>query len=236
MLSTTAFLAIAMQCAASIHPSTAFDVARVESGFNPYAIAEIVPKAGPSFGDQHIISHLPASRGDAEHILRRLSAQDRRYSVGLMQITSTNFRHYGVSATELLDPCTNLSVFEHILRDCYRRGGTLKRALSCYYSGNFSTGQQPETAFSGTSYIQRIGYPPGSSRYAVPGTREDKSSVAVPLKTVPASDSSRHHVIWPGVVVRGVPAKLRQEKIFIAPFSAPSVRRSFSLSPREEEE
>lgn len=51
MLSTTAFLAIAMQCAASIHPSTAFDVARVESGFNPYAIAEIVPKAGPSFGD-----------------------------------------------------------------------------------------------------------------------------------------------------------------------------------------
>lgn len=89
MLSTTAFLAIAMQCAASIHPSTAFDVARVESGFNPYAIAEIVPKAGPSFGDQHIISHLPASRGDAEHILRRLSAQDRRYSVGLMQITST---------------------------------------------------------------------------------------------------------------------------------------------------
>lgn len=62
MLSTTAFLAIAMQCAASIHPSTAFDVARVESGFNPYAIAEIVPKAGPSFGDQHIISHLPASQ------------------------------------------------------------------------------------------------------------------------------------------------------------------------------
>lgn len=160
MLSTTAFLAIAMQCAASIHPSTAFDVARVESGFNPYAIAEIVPKAGPSFGDQHIISHLPASRGDAEHILRRLTAQDRRYSVGLMQITSTNFRHYGVSATELLDPCTNLSVFEHILRDCYRRGGTLKRALSCYYSGNFSTGNNlkrrfPERAISSESVIRR---------------------------------------------------------------------------------
>lgn len=47
MLSTTAFLAIAMQCAASIHPSTAFDVARVESGFNPYAIAEIVRRPAP---------------------------------------------------------------------------------------------------------------------------------------------------------------------------------------------
>lgn len=75
-----------------------------------------------------------------------------------MQITSTNFRHYGVTATDLLDPCTNLSVFERILIDCYRRGGTLKRALSCYYSGNFRTGQQTEAAFSGTSYVQRMGY------------------------------------------------------------------------------
>jgi type IV secretion system protein VirB1 len=45
MLSTTAFLAAAMQCAASVHPSTALDVARVESGFHPYAIAEICPAA-----------------------------------------------------------------------------------------------------------------------------------------------------------------------------------------------
>ena len=43
MLSTTVFLAAAMQCAASVHPSTALDVARVESGLNPYAIAEILP-------------------------------------------------------------------------------------------------------------------------------------------------------------------------------------------------
>ena len=188
MLSTTAFLAIAMQCAASIHPSTAFDVARVESGFNPYAIAEIVPKAGPSFGDQHIISHLPASRGDAEHILRRLSAQDRRYSVGLMQITSTNFRHYGVSARDLLDPCTNLSVFEHILTDCYRRGGSLKRALSCYYSGNFTTGQQAESAFNQTSYIQRIGY-------AVPSTREDRQR--------PTAEKLVPEIHYPAAVLRG---------------------------------
>ncbi len=44
MLSTSAFIALAMQCAASIHPDTAHEVARVESGFNPYAIAEIIPK------------------------------------------------------------------------------------------------------------------------------------------------------------------------------------------------
>lgn len=45
MLSTSTFLALAMQCAASVHPDTTHEVARVESGFNPYAIAEIIPKA-----------------------------------------------------------------------------------------------------------------------------------------------------------------------------------------------
>ncbi len=236
MLSTTAFLAAAMQCAASIHPSTALDVARVESGFNPYAIAEIIPKARKTSGVNPVISHLPASRAEAERIIRRLAVQDRRYSVGLMQITSTNFRHYGVTATDLLDPCTNLSVFERILSDCYRRGGSLKRALSCYYSGNFRTGQQPEAAFSGTSYLQRIGYAPGSPHYTVPGTREDKSTATVPPEAFPAGNASRPRVIWPSAVVRGVSAKLRQDNIAITPISAPSVRRSLSLSPREEEE
>lgn len=140
MLSTTVFLAAAMQCAASVHPSTALDVARVESGLNPYAIAEILPSG------KGMTSHFPASKDEAVSLTGRLAAQGRRYSVGLMQITSTNFRHYGVTASDLLDPCTNLSVFEHILTDCYHRGGSLKRALSCYYSGNFTTGQQPEPA------------------------------------------------------------------------------------------
>jgi type IV secretion system protein VirB1 len=205
MLSTTAFLAAAMQCAASIHPSTALDVARAESSFNPYAIAEIIPKATGTLENNNVISHLPATRERAEHIIRRLAAQGRRYSVGLMQITSTNFRHYGVTATDLLDPCTNLSVFERILSDCYQRGGTLKRALSCYYSGNFRTGLQPEAAFSGTSYLQRMGYVSASPRYAVPGTREDKSTTLTPLEAIPADKPSPPRVIWPGTVVRASP-------------------------------
>lgn len=236
MLSTTAFLAAAMQCAASIHPSTALDVAQVESGFNPYAIAEIIPKATGTLRDNNVISHQPASRDKAELIIRRIVAQGRRYSVGLMQITSTNFRHYGVTATDLLDPCTNLSVFERILSDCYQRGGSLERALSCYYSGNFRTGLQPEAAFSGTSYVQRMGYVSTSPRYAVPGTREDKSTTQTPLEAIPANKPSPPRLIWPGHVVRSIPAKLRQRKIAIAQTSTPSVRRSLSQSPREEQE
>ncbi|MCA5919115.1 lytic transglycosylase domain-containing protein [Pectobacterium brasiliense] len=188
MLSPTAFLAAVMQCAATIHPSTAFDVAKVESSFNPYAVAEIVPKEERAPDSVGVISHQPTSKQTAINIIKQVVARGRRYSVGLMQITSTNFRHYGVTANDLLDPCTNLSVFERILTDCYQRGGTLKRALSCYYSGNFDTGQQPESAFNQTSYIQRIGY-------AVPSTRED-----LKRSTTYKSTSDIH---YPTTVLRG---------------------------------
>ncbi|WP_413724819.1 lytic transglycosylase domain-containing protein [Sodalis sp. RH16] len=191
MLSTSVFLAAAMQCAASIHPDTALDVARVESGFHPYAVAEIVPVRERAPGSHGVISHRPATRNDALRLVRRLAAKQRRYSVGLMQITSTNFRQYGVSAADLLDPCTNLSVFERILTDCYRRGGTLKRALSCYYSGNFTTGQRPEPAFNHASYVQRIGY-------VVPSTRKDRQRPSA-LSTLPA-------IHYPPAVLRGEPA------------------------------
>lgn len=62
MLSPTAFMAAVMQCAATIHPSTASDVAKVESSFNPYAVAEIVPKKERKPGSVGIISHQPTSK------------------------------------------------------------------------------------------------------------------------------------------------------------------------------
>ncbi|EDP2298745.1 transglycosylase, partial [Salmonella enterica subsp. enterica serovar Enteritidis] len=57
MLSTSTFLALAMQCAASVHPDTTHEVARVESGFNPYAIAEIIPKVKRKPGDKGVVSY-----------------------------------------------------------------------------------------------------------------------------------------------------------------------------------
>ncbi|EAM4564534.1 type VI secretion protein [Salmonella enterica] len=234
MLSTPAFLAVAMQCAATIHPSTSLDVARVESGFNPYAIAEIVPKHERKPGDKGFITHIPKSKEDAVSITNQIEAKGRRYSVGLMQITSTNFKRYGVTATDLFNPCTNLSVFEKIITDCYQRGGTLKRALSCYYSGNFTTGQQPEAAFSRTSYVQRIGYTPEDTRYAVPGTREDIATPAATLKATPVDTPTHPRVVWPGTVVRGVPTRLRQKNATTIYYPAQVVRGSRELTKNEE--
>ncbi|HGJ5884866.1 lytic transglycosylase domain-containing protein [Arsenophonus nasoniae] len=168
MLAPTAFLALAMQCSPAVHPETAFDVARVESNFNPYAIAEIIPKAERSATKTRVISHFPTNKTEAIARIKQIEAKKHRYSVGLMQITSTNFARFGMTAEKLLSPCHNLTVFEKILTDCYRRGGSLKRALSCYYAGDFTTGQQPEAQFAKTSYVERIGY-------VVPSTRQERT-------------------------------------------------------------
>ncbi|VUC78342.1 transglycosylase SLT domain-containing protein [Raoultella terrigena] len=213
MLSTTAFIALAMQCAASIHPSTTLEVARVESGLHPYAIAEILPDS------RGVISHFPTSLPEAIRLTRRLATQERRYSVGLMQITSTNFRHYGVTAGDLLNPCINLSVFERILTDCYRRGGTLKRALSCYYSGNFETGQRPESAFNQTSYVQRIGY-------VVPSTREDRQHAP--------DRNAQLSVRYPAVVLRGEPAGATAQVLTSLNYPVAVIRGAIPVIPDEE--
>lgn len=180
MLSTSAFLALSLRCAASIHPDTAQEIARVESGFNPYAIGVV--------GQQKGI--FPKDINDALSHVKILKAQGKNYSVGLMQINQSNFNKYNVTEEQLFNPCTNLSVFEKIITDCYQRGGTLIRALSCYYSGNFETGQRPEKTFSNTSYIQRIGY-------IVPSTRQDRQG------TDSFPDTPEITIVYPDRVIRG---------------------------------
>ncbi|EJI3111901.1 lytic transglycosylase domain-containing protein [Salmonella enterica] len=200
MLSTSAFIALAMQCAASVHPDTAHEVARVESGFNPYAIAEIIPKGERKPGDSGVISYFPSSKEDALSIIKKIEARNHRYSTGLMQITSTNFSKYGVNAEKLFSPCTNLTVFEKIMLDCYQRGGSLKNALSCYYSGNFVTGQKSESSFNNTSYTQRIGYSRSDNKkvWAVPSVKEE-----IGRETATQDITRRETTVYPQYAMRG---------------------------------
>ncbi|MEN3262739.1 lytic transglycosylase domain-containing protein [Sodalis endosymbiont of Spalangia cameroni] len=183
MLSTTTFLALAMQCASSIHPDTALDEARVESGFNPYAIGIVGQKKGI----------FPKNKDEALSHVKRLKSQGKRYSLGLMQITSTNFSKYYLTDEQLFNPCTNLSVFEKIMTDCYQRGGSLKRALSCYYSGNFTTGQKAERDFRHTSYVQRIGYMVPSTRTERKTKMADEEEITPPPATFESWDVLREY-------------------------------------------
>lgn len=193
MLSVSAIMGLALQCASTIHPDTVKDVARVESGFNPFAIAEIIPKEKRNPGDKSVVSYFPSTLESAIDIVNKIELRHHRYSIGLMQITSTNFSKYGMNAEKLFDPCNSLFVFEKIITDCYLRGGTVKKALSCYYSGDFNTGQKPEKDFSQTSYVQRIGYNPPGSGYVVPSTKEDQqqqNAPAAPPESLPPAFES----------------------------------------------
>lgn len=193
MIGIPAFLMLAMQCAPTVHPDTAQDVARVESGFNPLAIGVVGQKKGI----------FPASRHEALAQVKRLRGEGKNFSVGLMQINQANFKRYAVEAEALFNPCVNLSVFEKIITDCYQRGKTLKRALSCYYSGSFVAGQKKESAFRETSYVERAGYP-ASPRYIVPSTQRDKAAIQESVAPVSGAQTRiKPRIIYPSQVMRG---------------------------------
>ena len=131
------FLALALACAPQVHPDTARAIARVESSFNPYAIGVV----GGALHRQ------PRTRAEALATMDALRADGWNYSVGLGQINVGNFARLGLTARSALDPCTSLTAMQAVLGECYARAASnnaaqnaLRFALSCYYSGNFSTG------------------------------------------------------------------------------------------------
>ncbi|WP_011279212.1 TriA protein [Sodalis glossinidius] len=119
-----------------------------------------------------------------------------------MKITSTNFKTYHVNDEQLFDLCTNFTIFEKIMTDYYQRGGTLKRALSCYYAGNFSTGLKKEGMFNNTSYIQRIGYKK-TPQYVVPSVKQDITDNLGTLTAAAPSLSKRNITCYPRHLLRG---------------------------------
>jgi type IV secretion system protein VirB1 len=134
---TTTFLALALACAPQVHPDTARAIASVESGFNPYAIGVV--------GGQ--LERQPRTRAEALATMDALHADGWNYSVGLGQINVANFARLGLTPGSALDPCTSLTAMQSVLGDCYARAASnhaaqpaLRFALSCYYSGNFTTG------------------------------------------------------------------------------------------------
>lgn len=193
-------LSLALQCSPQVHPDTVFDVAKTESGYNPYAIAEIIPKAERKAAGKSVITHMPSSKEEAMQIVKSIEGKGRRYSVGLMQITSTNFDKFQTTAEKLFSPCHNLNISQKILVDCYQRGGTLKNALSCYYSGSFSTGKTKEAEFANTSYVERIGFKTEKQEkpVIVPSTKE-----AIQKEVKQRITEKNNVVVYPLYVMRG---------------------------------
>ncbi|MES2899565.1 MAG: lytic transglycosylase domain-containing protein [Pseudomonadota bacterium] len=132
------FLALAQTCAPAVHPDTMRRLVQVESSFNPYAIGVVGGR----------LARQPRSHAEALAAVRLLERQGMNYSVGLAQVNMKNFPAYGLSATTMFDPCSNLRAGSRILAECFGRAqrarpterAALLAAFSCYESGNFKTG------------------------------------------------------------------------------------------------
>ncbi len=137
-MDSSAFVALALMCAPLVDPSTTRALVAVESGFNPHAIGVV----GGALVRQ------PRNRAEALATARALQADNWNFSVGLAQINLHNLQRLGLSLETVFDPCLNLAGMQAVLTECSERADprqtdrqrSLRQALSCYYSGDFTTG------------------------------------------------------------------------------------------------
>ena len=138
--------ALLLACAPLIARDTAAALISVESKANPYAIGVVAGR----------LDRQPRNLPEAISTARALEAAGWNYSVGLAQINKANFARHGLSIETAFDQCSNLRAMQSILGECFGRARTraepqvaLRRAFSCYYSGNFQTGFQ-------RGYVQKV--------------------------------------------------------------------------------
>ena len=140
-MEASTFTALALACAPEVHLTTTQALVSVESAFNPWAIGVV----GGALRRQ------PNNRDEALATANQLLTDGRNFSVGLGQINVGNFQRLGLNTSSAFDPCQNLSAMQSVLTECFDRAGlsqsgadtrqsALRKTLSCYYSGNFSTG------------------------------------------------------------------------------------------------
>jgi hypothetical protein len=134
-----------IQCALPEFQKDMTAITYVESGYNPLAIAII--KNGR-------VLEQPKTKDIAKNTLAYLDANGIRYSAGVAQINKSNWAKYGLTHENVFDACTNVNVGSQILKACYDNAKGQdethrhQMAWSCYYSGNYSTGFQKQSAAS----------------------------------------------------------------------------------------
>jgi soluble lytic murein transglycosylase-like protein len=93
-----------------------------------------------------------------EAINRSHAARTGSIDIGLMQINSRwlpTLDRYGIRASDLSDPCTNLQVAAWILAQAFRRYGVTWEAVGAYHAG-CSELRPPECAALRTRYATAV--------------------------------------------------------------------------------
>src|SRR3569623_1095991 len=100
MLPLSTVMALALQCAPAVAPTTLAAIARAESGFDHLAIG---------VNGAHARRLHPASAESAAFMARRLIADGESVDLGLAQINSRNLAWLGLSVEDAFAPCANLA-------------------------------------------------------------------------------------------------------------------------------
>jgi len=122
------------QCAPHIAPITMQAIVKTESNGNPLAI-------GINHG--YRLKYPARNNAEASKWVQYLERHNYNFDVGLGQVNIKNIHKYGYTATEALDPCTNLKLASLILSKNYAnaKNGSkstteaLRKALSAYNTG-----------------------------------------------------------------------------------------------------
>ncbi|GJJ05685.1 hypothetical protein RugamoR64_62230 [Duganella rhizosphaerae] len=124
----------------------------VESSFNPYAIGVVGGR----------LDRQPRNKQEAVATALSLKSLGYNYSMGCRQVNQANLAKYGLTHETVFDPQKNALAGSSIFDECHNRAvaklgdgiSATKAALSCYYSGNFSTGQAKEG--NKPSYVDKV--------------------------------------------------------------------------------
>lgn len=175
------FPAIANECARHTAQPIMQAIVRTESSFNPFAIGVVGGR----------LERQPRNKEEAVATALALKAKGFNYSMGWSQVNQANLGRYGLTHETVFDPCQNLKTGASIFEECRVRAikqfgdsdSATRAALSCYYSGNFTRGQQREG--NSPSYADKV-------INNLPAAAKQDSSLAIPvISTKPEKTKSR---------------------------------------------
>jgi type IV secretion system protein VirB1 len=97
----------------------------------------------------------PCNHDQAASLAEKAVRSGHSVDVGIAQVNSGNFKTYGVSAAQMLDPCENLQVGSSILTTAYLNSSVrftdqrqaLRHAIMAYNTGSL---------YSGASYVRAV--------------------------------------------------------------------------------
>lgn len=126
-------------CDITVEPQHMSAIVRTESSANPFAIGIV----------GHHLNRQATTLNQASQLAQYLSSHGYNYSIGISQVNQINFPKQNLNNKSGFNVCKNLLAGSNILKSCYKRYGTWKKAYSCYYSGN------PVTGFS-HGYVEKV--------------------------------------------------------------------------------